>query len=62
MAYDGVEAYGGEILFTPGDIVYSSSAIIEAEAPAIASVKSNAAFVNFIVILLASSCFSSAQP
>lgn len=28
-----VEAYGGEILFTPGDIVYSSSALIEAAAP-----------------------------
>src|ERR1700746_3356026 len=25
-----IESYGGEILFTPGDIVYSSSAIIEA--------------------------------
>jgi rfaE bifunctional protein kinase chain/domain/rfaE bifunctional protein nucleotidyltransferase chain/domain len=36
---DTVEAYGGEILFTPGDIVYSSSAIIEAEAPAIATEK-----------------------
>jgi rfaE bifunctional protein kinase chain/domain len=28
-----LESYGGEILFTPGDIVYSSSAIIEAEPP-----------------------------
>jgi len=28
-----LEAYGGEILFTPGDIVYSSSAIIEAGPP-----------------------------
>jgi rfaE bifunctional protein kinase chain/domain/rfaE bifunctional protein nucleotidyltransferase chain/domain len=34
-----VESYGGEILFTPGDIVYSSSNIIEAEAPAIATEK-----------------------
>jgi rfaE bifunctional protein kinase chain/domain/rfaE bifunctional protein nucleotidyltransferase chain/domain len=34
-----VEAYGGEILFTPGDIVYSSSHIIELEPPAIASEK-----------------------
>ncbi len=34
-----VEAYGGEILFTPGDIVYSSSAIVEAEAPGIATEK-----------------------
>ncbi|MEI9889056.1 MAG: PfkB family carbohydrate kinase [Rhizomicrobium sp.] len=34
-----VEAYGGEILFTPGDIVYSSSNIIETEAPAIATEK-----------------------
>jgi len=34
-----VEAYGGEILFTPGDIVYSSSAIIESEPPQIATEK-----------------------
>jgi rfaE bifunctional protein kinase chain/domain len=31
-----VEAYGGELLFTPGDIVYSSSAIIENEPPNLA--------------------------
>jgi rfaE bifunctional protein kinase chain/domain/rfaE bifunctional protein nucleotidyltransferase chain/domain len=31
-----VEAYGGEIMFTPGDIVYSSSQIIDTEPPAIA--------------------------
>jgi rfaE bifunctional protein kinase chain/domain/rfaE bifunctional protein nucleotidyltransferase chain/domain len=34
-----VEAYGGEIIFTPGDIVYSSSHIIELEPPAIATEK-----------------------
>jgi rfaE bifunctional protein kinase chain/domain/rfaE bifunctional protein nucleotidyltransferase chain/domain len=34
-----MEAYGGEILFTPGDIVYSSSHIIETEPPAIATEK-----------------------
>jgi len=34
-----VEAYGGEIIFTPGDIVYSSSRIIETEPPAIATEK-----------------------
>jgi rfaE bifunctional protein kinase chain/domain/rfaE bifunctional protein nucleotidyltransferase chain/domain len=34
-----VEAYGGEVLFTPGDIVYSSSHIIETEPPAIATEK-----------------------
>lgn len=34
-----VESYGGEILFTPGDIVYSSSNIIETEPPAIATEK-----------------------
>ncbi len=34
-----VEAYGGEVLFTPGDIVYSSSNIIETEPPAIATEK-----------------------
>jgi rfaE bifunctional protein kinase chain/domain len=28
-----VQGYGGEVLFTPGDIVYSSSAIIEAGPP-----------------------------
>ena len=32
---DAVEAYGGEMLFTPGDIVYSSSALITAQAPAL---------------------------
>jgi rfaE bifunctional protein kinase chain/domain len=31
-----VEGYGGELLFTPGDIVYSSSAIIEASPPNLA--------------------------
>jgi len=31
-----VESYGGELLFTPGDIVYSSSAIIEASPPNLA--------------------------
>ena len=30
---DALESYGGEIVFTPGDIVYSSSALIEAAAP-----------------------------
>jgi rfaE bifunctional protein kinase chain/domain/rfaE bifunctional protein nucleotidyltransferase chain/domain len=34
-----IEAYGGEILFTPGDIVYSSSRIIETEPPPIATEK-----------------------
>jgi rfaE bifunctional protein kinase chain/domain/rfaE bifunctional protein nucleotidyltransferase chain/domain len=34
-----VEAYGGEIIFTPGDIVYSSSHIIELEPPEIATEK-----------------------
>lgn len=28
-----VQAYGGELIFTPGDIVYSSSAFIKMEAP-----------------------------
>jgi rfaE bifunctional protein kinase chain/domain/rfaE bifunctional protein nucleotidyltransferase chain/domain len=31
-----VESYGGELLFTPGDIVYSSSAIIENSPPNLA--------------------------
>jgi rfaE bifunctional protein kinase chain/domain len=33
---DTVERYGGELLFTPGDIVYSSSALIESGPPDIA--------------------------
>jgi rfaE bifunctional protein nucleotidyltransferase chain/domain len=31
-----VESYGGEMIFSPGDVVYSSSAIIESEPPNIA--------------------------
>lgn len=34
-----LESYGGEILFTPGDVVLSSSAIIEDEPPLIAAEK-----------------------
>lgn len=34
-----IEAYGGEMIFTPGDIVYSSSHIIETEPPSIATEK-----------------------
>ena len=34
-----IESYGGEIIFTPGDIVYSSSHLIETEPPAIATEK-----------------------
>jgi rfaE bifunctional protein nucleotidyltransferase chain/domain len=34
--HDVVQSYGGEILFTPGDIVYSSSAIIESKPPNLA--------------------------
>ena len=34
-----IESYGGEMLFTPGDIIYSSSNIIENEPPAIATEK-----------------------
>jgi len=30
-----VEAYGGEILFTPGDIIYSSSALIKLAPPSV---------------------------
>jgi rfaE bifunctional protein nucleotidyltransferase chain/domain len=30
---DTVESYGGEIIFTPGDVVFSSSAIIESRLP-----------------------------
>jgi rfaE bifunctional protein nucleotidyltransferase chain/domain len=30
---DTVEGYGGEIIFTPGDVVFSSSAIIESKLP-----------------------------
>ena len=31
-----LESYGGEMIFTPGDIVYSSSALIELAPPSIA--------------------------
>ena len=34
-----LEAYGGEVIFTPGDIVYSSSRIIESEPPDLATDK-----------------------
>lgn len=34
-----LESYGGEVIFTPGDIVYSSSALIELAPPKIASEK-----------------------
>jgi len=30
-----VEGYGGEVIFTPGDIVYSSSSLIELDAPSV---------------------------
>lgn len=33
---DVLSAYGGEFIYSPGDVVYSSSAIIEAEPPDIA--------------------------
>lgn len=34
-----LESYGGEILFTPGDVVYSSSALIESSPPKIGAAK-----------------------
>lgn len=34
-----IESYGGEIIFTPGDVVYSSSRIIESTPPNIANEK-----------------------
>lgn len=34
-----LERYGGEIIFTPGDIVYSSSALIEAAPPKLSAEK-----------------------
>ena len=34
-----LETYGGEVIFTPGDIVYSSSALIDLAPPAIATEK-----------------------
>jgi len=39
---DTLESYGGEILFTPGDIVFSSSHFIEAEPPNLAADKLHA--------------------
>lgn len=37
--FDALASYGGEIIFTPGDIVYSSSHIIENEPPNLAADK-----------------------
>lgn len=34
-----LDSYGGEVIFTPGDIVYSSSALIELAPPSIATEK-----------------------
>jgi rfaE bifunctional protein kinase chain/domain len=34
-----LESYGGELLFTPGDVVYSSSAILDSEPPDLAVAK-----------------------
>ena len=34
-----LEAYGGELIFTPGDVVYSSSALIEAGPPKLSTEK-----------------------
>jgi rfaE bifunctional protein kinase chain/domain len=36
---DVLESYGGELIFTPGDIVYSSSALIDLAPPKIATEK-----------------------
>jgi len=36
---DVLDSYGGEILFTPGDVVYSSSRLIEMDTPDIANDK-----------------------
>ena len=36
---DVLDSFGGEIIFTPGDIIYSSSRLIELRAPAIATDK-----------------------
>jgi len=36
---DVLETYGGEVIFTPGDIVYSSSSLIELSPPKIATEK-----------------------
>ena len=36
---DVVSAYGGEVIFTPGDIVYSSSRLIELEPPKLGTEK-----------------------
>lgn len=36
---DVVEAYGGEMIFTPGDIIYSSTSLLNLSAPSIAGEK-----------------------
>ncbi len=39
---DVLDSYGGEIIFTPGDVVYSSSALIDLDPPDIAAEKLDA--------------------
>jgi rfaE bifunctional protein kinase chain/domain len=39
---EALESYGGEVIFTPGDVVFSSSAFIESEPPKIAAEKLSA--------------------
>jgi len=34
---DVLESYGGEVIFTPGDIIYSSSSMIEVAPPNLSS-------------------------
>jgi rfaE bifunctional protein kinase chain/domain len=48
-----LETYGGEMLFTPGDVVYSSSALIEAHPPRLA--------VDKLLILMESEGISFAE-
>lgn len=36
---EALESYGGELIFTPGDVVYSSSALIEAAPPTLSTEK-----------------------
>jgi len=39
LEMEAIESYGGEIIFTPGDIVYSSSRLLDLEPPRIAADK-----------------------
>ena len=58
---DVLDSFGGEMIFTPGDIVYSSSALIELAPPSIAVEKLTAVRRNRIARHQCSSAPNSSQ-